>query len=220
MENSTEATVAAWHLASTYLEDMRRSREALLELEHGARERGRDLDKMLKNGAFSPTGEPGDARPLTVNEICNLHRCALETEKSIINIIHKTVKEANHDVFTEFARRVHAANAFDIKNAAVPATRVVGGRRPGAGRPPSLPETKKKSDPSYGPKKAQKQLDAVSDAIKEARRAIEPDTDNIEKEKAEAAEAAVKIGQGGYSGKSYERHLFENKSIDDDEKSS
>ena len=174
VETAREAELSAWRLAAAYLEDSNRARMELHELAESGKRRVADLYKIIESGTFDPTGDGSETRPYTINEICSLHRCANETEKMVISTFLGTIQQANHDTFTEFVRKVHAATALQMKaeNLEDGTVKKVGGARLGAGRPPQLEQSKKKADPSYHVEKAKKESEAVKSAISDAKASI------------------------------------------------
>ena len=114
IHDSESASLAAWNLASQYLADMDRARNTCFKVLDKIGARNESLSKLLAQGEFDAkgNGDQEDFRPFTPTEICQIHKCLTETEKTTIMIATTIIRDANVDTFTEFIRRTKAAGVI------------------------------------------------------------------------------------------------------------
>ena len=111
VHDSKSASLAAWNLASKYLRDMDKAHHTCERVLGKLESRNRALLDLLAKGEFDEKGD-GTVRPFTPSEICSIHKCLAETEKTMIMIATTVIKDANVDTFTEFVRRTKAAGVI------------------------------------------------------------------------------------------------------------
>ena len=112
IHDTKSASLAAWNLASQYLDDMGVARQKCLDVLEKIDGRNKALNGLLKKGEFDAKGDGSGVRPFTPTEICAIHKCLTETEKTTIMIATTVIKDANIDTFTEFVRRIKAAGVM------------------------------------------------------------------------------------------------------------